>query len=122
MKYTFRYSGLGGWLAQALGLGPRFSAIEVGDDTVKVRLGWGFRASIPRTSITSAAPASRRTFSRGVHGWRGRWLVNGSGEGLVVLTVEPLARARVAGVPIKLRQLTVSVVAPSELIEALTVG
>lgn len=122
MKYAFRYDGLGGWVVRALGLGSRFSSIDIADDTVKVRLGWGFRATIPRTNITHAAPGRGRPFSRGAHGWRGRWLVNGSGQGLVVLTIEPATRAWVTGVPVRLRELTVSVVAPSELIEALEVG
>jgi len=109
-------------MTRVLGLGPRFSSIEVTDDTVKVRLGWAFRASIPRRSVTGVALGSGRPFSRGAHGWGGRWLVNGSSHGLVVLTVEPAARAWVTAVPARVRQLTVSVVAPSELIEALTVG
>lgn len=122
MKYAFRYDGIGGWVTRALALGSRFSTIEVTDDTVKVRLGWAFRATIPRRSIIAATPGRGRPFSRGAHGWRGRWLVNGSGDGLVVLTIEPATRAWVTGVPVKLRQLTVSVIAPSELIEALAVG
>ena len=122
MKYTFSYHGIGGWVTRALGLGPRFSNIEVSDETVKVRFGWAFRASIPRRSIIAAAPGSGRPFSRGAHGWRGRWLVNGSADGLVTLTIEPATRAWVTGVPVKLRELTVSVDAPSELMEALAVG
>ncbi len=122
MKYAFRYNGVGGWVTRLLGLGPRFSSIQVTDDTLTVRMGWGFRATIPRANITGVAPGPGWRFSRGVHGWGGRWLVNGSGSGLVVLTIEPRVRAWVTGVPVKLRQLTVSVAAPGELIEALAVG
>ncbi len=53
--------------------------------------------------------------SRGAHGWRGRWLVNGAGDGLVVIDISPPARARVTGVPVRLRELTVSVEDPDAL-------
>ena len=122
MKYAFRYNGVGGWVLRAMGLGSGFSSIDVSHDIVRVRMGWGFRATIPRANIARAATGQGHPFSRGVHGWRGRWLVNGSGDALVPLTIEPATRARVIGFPIKLRELTVSVDAPSELIEALAVG
>jgi hypothetical protein len=122
MEFAFRYDGPSAALLKVLGLGPRFSSLRVTDDTLHVKLGWGFRATIPRTSIRSATPDTSRPISRGAHGWRGRWLVNGSGKGLVTITVEPHARAYTIGFPLRLRQLTVSVEAPSELIEALTAG
>ena len=47
-----------------------------------------------------------------MHGWRQRWLVNGSSHGIVVLAIDPPARARVLGVPIRVRELAVSLDEP----------
>ena len=57
-------------------------------------------------------------YSWGAHGWRGRWLVNGSSKGIVELTIDPRVRAYVMGVPVKLRTLWVSVTDPDALIAA----
>jgi len=51
----------------------------------------------------------------GVDGWRGRWLVKGSSSGLVRLEIEPEVQAWVAGIPVRLRTLRLSLVAPDEL-------
>lgn len=100
-------------------MGPRFSGIDVDATTVRVRMGWGFRATIPRSAITEVATTERRVWSRGAHGWNGRWLVNGSGKGLVTLTIDPAARGFAVGIPIHIRTLTVSASTPTELINAL---
>ena len=71
-------------------------------------MGWAFSAELPRSSIRSARRAGT-AISIGVHGWRGRWLVNGAAGPLVAVTIDPPAPARVLGVPIRLRELTVSV-------------
>jgi hypothetical protein len=81
-------------------------------------MGWGFRGTIPLSSIKNAEPNDDRVYAWGVHGWRGRWLVNGSSNGMVELTIDPPVRAHVAGVPIKLRTLWVSVTDPDALIAA----
>lgn len=92
-----------------LGCGPRHSRVDVTETEVVVRLGWSFRAKIPRATITDVAPYDGRVWAWGAHGWRGRWLVNGSSRGIVVLTIDPPASARVVGWPIRLRELAVSV-------------
>jgi hypothetical protein len=122
MRYEFRYDGPSRVLLTVLGLGRRFSSMDVDDSTLRVRMGWGFRATIPRSAITSVAPDQRRPISRGAHGWRGRWLVNGAGRGLVTITIDPHVRGWCVGVPLRLRELTVSAAAPTELIGALAVG
>jgi hypothetical protein len=38
-------------LLTALGMGPRVSIVRVDADTIEVRMGWAFRARIPRTSV-----------------------------------------------------------------------
>lgn len=103
----------------ALGLGRRFSRIELGDDALVVAMGWAFRARIPLTSITAADRFDGRVISLGVHGWRGRWLVNGSWHGLVRLAIEPAAPSRVIGFPGRLRELIVSVEDPDGLVGVL---
>lgn len=55
----------------------------------------------------------------GAHGWRGRWLVNGSSKGIVVLEIDPVARGRVLGFPVRVRDLALSLEDPEGLCEAL---
>jgi hypothetical protein len=100
-------------------LTPRRSYLELAADRVRVRMGWGFRADIPRPSLR----APRRVpnaISIGVHGRRGRWLVNGAAGPLVAVAIDPPAPARVLGVPIRLRELIVSVPDPDAVIAELS--
>lgn len=74
-----------------------------------VVMGWGFRVAIPRAAIALAEATDDRVWGWGVHGWKGRWLVNGSSKGLVRIEIDPPAPSRVCGFRIGLRELTVSV-------------
>ncbi len=121
MWFEFRFDRLGSTVMTPLGAGRRFAHIDVSDTEVDVRLGWTFSSRFPRSSVTGAATTPRRTISRGAHGWRGKWLVNGAGTGLVTITLDPPARGWVTGVPVKVRELTVSADAPDDLVAALTV-
>ncbi len=116
--FPFRY-GMFRPLLSVLGAGPAFSRLQLEGDRLDVRMGWSFRAEIPLPSITSVQPYTGLVGGIGVHGWRGRWLVNGAASGLVTIEIDPPARARVLGVPIRLRTLQVSVESPDELIAAL---
>jgi len=106
-------------LLTAMGMGPRRSYIDVDDRYVTVRMGWAFRATVQCDNIVGATTSGRRTINIGVHGWRGRWLVNGSGRGLVVIDIDPRTRGWVLGVPVRLRQLMVSAVDPDALVAAI---
>ena len=106
-------------LFAVVGLGPRFSRVTVTEDELHVRLGWAFRASVPRTAVRQVAPDTRRVLGWGAHGRRGRWLVNGSSKGLVTVTVEPPASGAVAGWPVRVRELRVSVEAPGFFVATL---
>jgi hypothetical protein len=112
-----------GWwrpLLSALGLGPRAARIELGEDEFRVRMGWGFRARIPRTSIVRADRFRDWPWAIGVHGdFRGSWLVNGSATGIVLLYLDPPSSARVLGVPISLRKLGLSLEDPEGFLAAL---
>ncbi len=103
-------------LSVPLGLGPGNSSVTVDGDTLHVAMGWGFSAEIPLASIRTAEPNTDRVLGWGVHGWRGRWLVNGSSQGIVKLTIDPPVQARVLGVPTTLRTLLVSVTDPEAFI------
>ncbi|WP_068187271.1 hypothetical protein [Mycobacterium sp. UM_CSW] len=107
-------------LAAAVGLGPRHSEIRLDAGVLHVKMGWAFEADIPLASITKAEPASERVFAWGVHYSAGRWLVNGSGKGLVALTIEPPVQAKVWVRSVTLRSLWVSVTDPDALIAACT--
>jgi hypothetical protein len=102
--------------------GPGLCRVAVSEEQLEVRMGlggWAFAARIPRSSIVAAEPVTRRVLAWGAHGWRGRWLVNGSSDGLVQLTIEPRAAAHCLFVPLRLRQLTLSLEDPRRLVDAL---
>jgi len=101
-----------------MGLGPRHSFIDVDAQHLAVKMGWAFRADVPRQNVVAATASPRITISIGVHGWRGRWLVNGSGRGLVEIDIAPPSRGWVLGVPVTLRQIIVSAVDPNALVAA----
>jgi len=71
-------------------------------------MSYAFRSAFDRSTIRSVTPWTGRVWGWGVHGWRRRWLVNGSSHGILVLGLDPPARARVLGVPIRVRELAIS--------------
>jgi hypothetical protein len=107
-------------LSVPVGLGPKNSELRVDGATLHVKMGWAFDAHIPLASITHAEPTTERVFTWGVHYSSGRWLVNGSGKGLVTLTIEPAAPAKAAFRSVQLRKLVLSVTDPDALIAACT--
>ena len=122
VEHAISYSRPMRILMTIVGCPPRWSRVVTGDDEVEVRMSWAFRARFPRSAVTAVHewPAElRRPVSRGAHGWGGRWLVNGSGEGLVVITIDPPVPAHTIGFPIQLRELTVSVDDPAALVSDL---
>ena len=117
--FAFRYDNWCGWILGMFGTGRRFSRVVVSDVDVDVQLGWAFRAVIPRSSIRSARRWHGRVWGWGAHGWRGRWLVNGSSKGIVVLDIDPAGRGRVSGFPVALRELALSLEDPEGFCAAL---
>jgi hypothetical protein len=121
MEFPFSYNTAMRVLMTPMLAGPRHSTIRVDDAEVVVRMGlagWTFTADVPRSSISAATQVSGPVWGWGAHGWRGRWLVNGSGTGLVRLTIEPGARGRVLGYPVRVRVLTLSLADPVGFIRA----
>jgi hypothetical protein len=100
--------------------GPRQCRVQLDGDRLRVRMGlagWAFAGSVPRRSIKTARTVRGPVLAWGAHGWRGRWLVNGSSRGLVQLTIEPPARGRCLFVPIKLKELTLSLEQPDQFLD-----
>jgi hypothetical protein len=118
MRYALRF-GFWKTLLAVLGLGPRRSSAVIDPEVVHVRMGWAFRAHIDRPSIVRVAAASDKWAGIGVHGWRGRWLVNGAVSGIVTIEIDPPGKARVMGVPIRLHTLHVSLDDPDAFLDAL---
>ena len=85
-------------------------------------MGWAFRSRFPRSTVESGSELDISPLSRGVHGFGGRWLVNGSGHGIVQLELSPRQRAYVMGFPVRLKSLLVSVSEPSALAGAVGRG
>jgi hypothetical protein len=106
-------------LSSTLLLAPSASYVDVNEDIVFVRMGWAFSARFPRSSVAATSRRASSPLSRGVHGFAGRWLVNGSGDRILVIDLEPIQRARVLGFPARLQQLMVSVDEPEALAERL---
>src|SRR5450759_70117 len=117
--FTIRYSPELLPLFLLLGLGPKQSCVQVGQDSMTVTMGWGFRATIPRQNVRAIMPDGGSVWGWGVHGWRGTWLVNGSSAGLVRLELEPGVQAWVMGVPMRLHTLRLSLIAPDDLLRVL---
>jgi hypothetical protein len=108
-------NGFGRVVLALVGVPASQAYIERDGDTVRVRLGWSFVTTFPVGAIESVAPATRRTVSLGAHGFGGRVLVNGAWWPLAVITLREPVRARLAGIPISVRELTVSVEDPDAL-------
>ncbi len=118
-RFAIRFDPWYGWLSTLLLLPPASAYVELDGDFVGVRMGWAFRARFPRAAVTRSSRLDRRPLSRGVHGVAGRWLVNGSGAGILVLDLVPSQRAYVMGFPVRLRQLMVSITETDALARAL---
>jgi hypothetical protein len=112
-RYPIRVSWVFRGLFAILGASAKRDYVEVGGTTVKVRLGWMFRARIDRSAIVAARPHANMYGGWGAHGWRGRWLVNGSSKGIVQLDLDPRQRAWLLGLwPLRVRELYVSLEDP----------
>ncbi len=120
-RFPIRYSAANAALLTPMGVGPHCSFVELDDRTMRVKLGWGFSARIPRERVVAARPVPPVRLTVGAHGWRGRWLVNGARDGLVEIDLAEPVRAFTAGFPVRLRQLVVSLEDPDAFLEALAV-
>lgn len=104
--------------------GRGVSGVEVDAGQIRVRMD-SFKLDIPSSSVRSVRRSQARVGgTTGVHGGRGRWLVNGSAEGLVELAIDPPCRVAPSidtlfGLgPSQVKQLTVSLDDPDGFIAA----
>jgi hypothetical protein len=58
--FALRYNRAMRAFMRVLGLGPRRSGVELSEEELRVRMGWGFAARIPRRSIRQARRLGRR--------------------------------------------------------------
>ena len=107
MRFRIAY-GRTKLLLTLVGMPASAAYVDVTDDEVIVKMSWGFSATIPRSSIRGVRVLDTKVISIGVHGWRGKWLVNGAADRLVALDIDPAAKARTMFIPIKLTRLTLS--------------
>jgi len=114
-RFPIRFDAWYRVLSSALFLPPSSSYVEVNDVEVRVQMSWAFRSHFLKTAVASVAETNERPLSRGVHGFAGRWLVNGSGQGILAINLIPAQRGYVMGFPVRLKQLMVSVVEPAAL-------
>jgi hypothetical protein len=104
--------------------GHGVSGVAVDTGEIRVRMG-SFKLDIPRSSVRSVQRSRAKVGgTTGVHGRRGRWLVNGSAEGLAELTIDPPVRISPSidtlfGLgPSQVRQLTLSLDDPDGFVAA----
>ena len=121
-RFPIRFDAWYRLLSSSLFIAPADSYVEVQGGDVVVRMAWAFRARFPRAAVESTAATDTKPISRGVHGFSGRWLVNGSGDGLLTINLNPSQRGYTLGFPVRLEQLMVSVDDPGGLSSALQRG
>jgi hypothetical protein len=122
MRFPIRFDPAFRVLSKMILLSPEEAHVDVVGDLVHVKFSWGFRATFPRSTVAATKVCRDRPFSRGVHGFAGRWLVNGSGDGILDIGFEPTQRGKVLGWTVTLRHLLVSVDDPNALAAALGAG
>jgi hypothetical protein len=126
MWFAISEAGLGpvsAWTNAFLAGGRGRSGVDVGPDQIRVQMG-DFKLTVPRASIRSADRSQAKVGGTiGMHHRSGRWLVNGSADGLVELTIEPpcYTERRLTELFIKgrVKSLTLSLVDPDGFIAAL---
>lgn len=98
------------------------SFVELGPGTLRVRFGPGFDATIPRAEVAEAAPV-RWPLLGGV-GWRtnlrGAVALVGATRGVVRLRLVAPRRCRFFGVPLRCRELYVSLEEPDAFLALLS--
>ncbi len=123
--FAIDYSDMGRvslWDETRRGGGPGRGGVELSSTVLRVRIA-GFQLDIPRASVLSATRSARSVRGTiGVHGGRGRWLVNGSYSGLVELAIEPpcytTRQPSTLFLRSKVSSLTISLVDPDGFIAA----
>ncbi len=119
-RFRIRFGRVLAVLLAAFGWGPGASYVDLAGGELRVRMGWGFQATIPLGSIVETDRRAYVWWAYGIHIYRkGVWIVNGSGSGIVTLAIDPPAPARVLGFSTQLRGLWVSLEDPDGFLAAI---
>jgi hypothetical protein len=124
--FAISYDGMGPistWADTLLGGGPAGGRIEVHAGELRLRMA-DFKVDVPRACVRRVARSSHRTRGTiGVHRKGGRWLANGSADGLVEIEIDPPCHTARCLSTLFLRmevsELIVSLVDPDGFIAAL---
>jgi hypothetical protein len=91
-RFAISYDDMGPvsrWADTLMGGGPQGGRIEIDAGELRLRMA-DFKVDVPRGSVRGVARSSFQTKGTiGVHSTRGRWLANGSADGLVEITIDP---------------------------------
>lgn len=91
-RFAMSYDGMGPislWADTLLGGGIEGGRVEIDAGFLRLRMA-DFKVDVPRASVRRAERSSHRTRGTiGVHTRSGRWLANGSADGLVEITIDP---------------------------------
>ena len=80
------------WADTRRGGGPAGGRIEVAAGELRLRMA-DFKVNVPRACVRRVARSARQTRGTiGVHAKGGRWLANGSADGLVEIEIDPPCR------------------------------
>ena len=106
-----------------LGMGQKHAYVNVDGERVHVCLGvggWAFRATFARSDIVDVCRHSDQFGGWGAHGWRGRWLVNGSSRNIVKVELRDGCSGRLMRwFPVRLRTLLLSLEDPDAFVSDL---
>jgi hypothetical protein len=110
------------WADTRRGGGPAGGRIEVDAGELRLRMA-DFKVNVPRASVRRAARSAHQARGTiGVHAKGGRWLANGSADGLVEIEVDPPCRTERSPTTLfrrmKVTRLIVSLVDPDGFIAA----
>jgi hypothetical protein len=116
-RFPIRYTPVKGLVLRLIGAPQRWAYVEIKGDRIRVRMSWAFSARFSRSKVAYVSREKDVLFTAGVHGWRGRWLVNGASGPIVAIKLLKPVRARVILFPVRLSELQVSVANPDALID-----
>lgn len=81
------------------------------DGLLRIRMGWFYRVDIPVNTIVELEPVTKKLLV-GVRGWRRTWWLNTTRENVTRIAVEPAAKGRFFGIPIKFQAGYLSLAEP----------
>jgi hypothetical protein len=91
-RFAISYDDMGPvsrWADTRMGGGPEGGRVEIDSGELRLRMA-DFKVDVPRACVRGVARSSFQTKGTiGVHSKGGRWLANGSADGLVEITIDP---------------------------------